>query len=26
VFVALFGFNALFLTVGLRQFHKKAVS
>lgn len=26
VFVALLGFNALFLTVGLRQFHKKAVS
>ena len=26
VFVALMGFNALFLTVGLRQFHKKAVS
>lgn len=26
VLVALVGFNALFLTVGLRQFHKKAVS
>ena len=26
VFVGLFGFNALLLTVGLRQFHKKAVS
>jgi ABC-2 type transport system permease protein len=26
VFVGLIGFNALLLTVGLRQFHKKAVS
>jgi ABC-2 type transport system permease protein len=26
VFVGLLGFNALLLTVGLRQFHKKAVS
>ena len=26
VFAGLIGFNALLLTVGLRQFHKKAVS